>query len=415
MNYLNTYSKVAYFYTSQISQTFYSFTTTYCGFTMHKMLPEFGLINMNGRMYDPALGRMLSPDNYIPNPRNPQAYNRYSYCLNNPLVYTDPDGEFIQYIIGAVIGGFSSYMMADNLGYKGWDKFWYTLGGAAIGAATAGIGTAVSFSAGVVAGGVVGGAVGGAGFGTMGSYAAGLRGDDLLIAGFSGMWQGAVTGLVGSFVGGAIGGGWGALAGSATAGALGTWMSGGSGEDIFKAAALGGVMGLGVYHASLAYSYHLSGFKSTGLNYNQYAKMIATTQRSIFWNREGKFIPNSRGGINVNALGDRNKTLPCKIPGDYKNALFDYHTHQEFGYDRFSNLQDAIAAGVDPEFTDVTTRQALTLFANRGEIDPMTMYLGTREGHIHYWSHYGVQGTLNYNFSHVFTPYNLLWSLSLIR
>ncbi|MBO7111410.1 MAG: VCBS repeat-containing protein [Bacteroidaceae bacterium] len=65
------------------------------GYTGHEhLLEEFGLINMNGRMYDPNLGRFLSPDNYIQSPGNPQNYNRYSYCLNNPLKYTDPDGEF---------------------------------------------------------------------------------------------------------------------------------------------------------------------------------------------------------------------------------------------------------------------------------------------------------------------------------
>jgi RHS repeat-associated protein len=65
------------------------------GYTGHEhLLTEFGLINMNGRMYDPNLGRFLSPDNYIQSPYNPQNYNRYSYCLNNPLKYTDSDGEF---------------------------------------------------------------------------------------------------------------------------------------------------------------------------------------------------------------------------------------------------------------------------------------------------------------------------------
>ena len=39
------------------------------GFTGHEMLPEFGLINMNGRLYDPALGRFLSPDNYVQLPK----------------------------------------------------------------------------------------------------------------------------------------------------------------------------------------------------------------------------------------------------------------------------------------------------------------------------------------------------------
>ena len=67
-----------------------SFHRGYCG---HEMLPDFGLINMNGRVYDPLLGRFLSPDPYVQDPLNPQCYNRYSYCLNNPVKYTDPSGE----------------------------------------------------------------------------------------------------------------------------------------------------------------------------------------------------------------------------------------------------------------------------------------------------------------------------------
>jgi hypothetical protein len=50
---------------------------------------------MNGRLYDPLLGRMLSTDNNVQLPDFTQNFNRYSYALNNPLVYTDPDGEFI--------------------------------------------------------------------------------------------------------------------------------------------------------------------------------------------------------------------------------------------------------------------------------------------------------------------------------
>ncbi len=71
------------------------------GYTMHEHLDDFGLINMNGRVYDPLLGRFLSPDNYIQSPDNPQNYNRYAYALNNPLVYTDPDGEFLWAAIAA--------------------------------------------------------------------------------------------------------------------------------------------------------------------------------------------------------------------------------------------------------------------------------------------------------------------------
>ena len=66
----------------------------YRGYTGHEHLPEFGLINMNGRMYDPVLGRFLSPDNYVQAPDMSQNFNRFSYCLNNPLKYTDPSGEY---------------------------------------------------------------------------------------------------------------------------------------------------------------------------------------------------------------------------------------------------------------------------------------------------------------------------------
>jgi len=48
---------------------------------------------MNGRMCDPIVGRFLSPDPYVQAPDFSQGYNRYSYCLNNPLKYSDPTGE----------------------------------------------------------------------------------------------------------------------------------------------------------------------------------------------------------------------------------------------------------------------------------------------------------------------------------
>ncbi|GHS87345.1 hypothetical protein FACS1894201_08590 [Bacteroidia bacterium] len=64
------------------------------GYTGHEHLDMFGLINMNGRLYDPAIGRMLSPDPYVQLPTYTQSFNRYSYCLNNPLKYTDPNGEW---------------------------------------------------------------------------------------------------------------------------------------------------------------------------------------------------------------------------------------------------------------------------------------------------------------------------------
>ncbi|MCM8872592.1 MAG: hypothetical protein NDJ65_04855 [Paludibacteraceae bacterium] len=89
------------------------------GYTGHESLREFGLINMNGRMYDPILGRMLSPDNYVQDPFDLQNYNRYTYCLNNPLKYTDPSGEFFAeaLFIGAMVyfgGVMANSMTSDN-------------------------------------------------------------------------------------------------------------------------------------------------------------------------------------------------------------------------------------------------------------------------------------------------------------
>ena len=62
------------------------------GFTGHEHLDSIGLIHMNGRVYDPTLGRFLSVDPFVPNPTATQSFNRYSYVINNPLSYTDPTG-----------------------------------------------------------------------------------------------------------------------------------------------------------------------------------------------------------------------------------------------------------------------------------------------------------------------------------
>ncbi len=62
------------------------------GFTNHEHLSSSGLIHMNGRIYDPILGRFMQADPLVPDATNLQAFNRYSYVYNNPLMYTDPSG-----------------------------------------------------------------------------------------------------------------------------------------------------------------------------------------------------------------------------------------------------------------------------------------------------------------------------------
>ena len=65
---------------------------THRGFTGHEMLDNVNLIHMNGRVYDPVLGRFLSVDPVFQFPENTQSLNPYSYVLNNPLSATDPTG-----------------------------------------------------------------------------------------------------------------------------------------------------------------------------------------------------------------------------------------------------------------------------------------------------------------------------------
>ncbi|MBR4793875.1 MAG: hypothetical protein IK038_09465 [Bacteroidaceae bacterium] len=157
------------------------------GFTGHEHLLYFGLINMNGRMYDSFTSGFLSVDNYVQSPDYTQSFNRYAYCLNNPLKYTDPSGEFVittgiviaaAAIIGAGIGTYQGYKVGKSQGLTGWEMVGkMALGGvigAASGAASAGVGVAV------------GGAVAAAGIG--------------------GFWGGCITGGVSGFVGGGING-----------------------------------------------------------------------------------------------------------------------------------------------------------------------------------------------------------------
>lgn len=62
------------------------------GFTGHEHIDLFALVNMDGRVYDPVIGRFLSADPVIQDPENLQSLNRYAYCINNPLSLTDPSG-----------------------------------------------------------------------------------------------------------------------------------------------------------------------------------------------------------------------------------------------------------------------------------------------------------------------------------
>ena len=153
------------------------------------------LYDFHSRFYDPWTGRFWQIDGAD------QFASGYVGMGNNPLVYVDPDGQWIHLAVGALIGGFSGWQIGKAQGAKGWDMFGYIMGGATIGAVSGGFGEAVlgAFSTTATSGmnlgasilaygtsGSLGGAIGGGGF-------AALAGNDV----GKGMLYGAVFGFLG--------------------------------------------------------------------------------------------------------------------------------------------------------------------------------------------------------------------------
>ncbi|WP_185962680.1 RHS repeat-associated core domain-containing protein [Thalassomonas sp. M1454] len=73
------------------------------GFTGHESLDTAELVHMNGRIYDPNLGRFMSVDPFIQSPTNTQSINAYSYIMNNPVNGTDPTGY--EWVEGCIADG----------------------------------------------------------------------------------------------------------------------------------------------------------------------------------------------------------------------------------------------------------------------------------------------------------------------
>lgn len=201
------------------------------GYAGHEHWASLRLINMNARLYDPAVGRFLSPDPLVQMPDMTQNFNRYSYCLNNPLRYVDEDGEFFWAAIGiaALIGATTNVAAhwSEIQKEKGWKAFWKGFGYAAIGGAAgglsamAGIGTAVGFghmltttggavalySTGIVPGaamGSVSGAVDGFLSSSLNSLFEGNSLKESLKVGGIGALSGAITGAIAGGIDGGV-------------------------------------------------------------------------------------------------------------------------------------------------------------------------------------------------------------------
>jgi len=196
------------------------------GYTGHEHIPGWGLINMNARLYDPALCRFLSPDPVLQDPANTQNYNRYSYCLNNPLRYTDESGKFIisgtvaivctviAVSVGAGVGVYEGHKIAERNHWEGSDRTWAMIGGGLIGGAAgfvsslAGAAVGVEMTAagtgGFIAGAATGGAAGAAGGLFHGFGMTVLETGNPLLGALQGIYQAGAAGLSGALLGGVI-------------------------------------------------------------------------------------------------------------------------------------------------------------------------------------------------------------------
>jgi RHS repeat-associated protein len=162
------------------------------GYTGHEQLDDSGLIHMNGRLYDPELGPMLSPDPYVQVPEYSKNFNRYSYVLNNPLNLTDPTGfswlktnwrtVVVIIVVAIVTWGVGAYFAAGA----------YAMGGssfATLTMTTAGLTPALT-ATGMAATGAITGAVGGG----LNAALAGGNSGDILRGATVGAVQGAIAG-----------------------------------------------------------------------------------------------------------------------------------------------------------------------------------------------------------------------------
>jgi RHS repeat-associated protein len=207
---------------------------THRGFTYHEQLDNVDLVHMNGRVYDPNIGRFLSADPIVQAPLMSQSINRYTYVMNNPLSLVDPSGfswlsklfrsigRFIQQYwrpilaivlavvtYGAVVGHFagiagsnaaSAAMAAGANGAGTLTAFNTAYAAAATSISTmAAAGAAAGFVSGAVMGGIRGavtGAISGALFGAVGGYYKGALTTGRVLA------SGAVGGVTSEISGG---------------------------------------------------------------------------------------------------------------------------------------------------------------------------------------------------------------------
>jgi len=302
------------------------------GYTGHEMLDDVGLIHMNGRLYDAALGRMCAADRDVQAPDLAQNYNRYSYVLNNPMNATDPSGHnWFKKIIGIIIAVIIAVIIA-IVAVWALGLLLQAMGsvvGLAAGTSSFIFSTSATF--GTIAGlngGIVVAAAVGATWSAVNTTIAG--------GSFSQVLKSAVTGAINGAVGAIVGGGlhgvgeWaGSLSGGskilATAahysahGAAGGAMSEANGGS-FRDGFIGGLIGAGI-----------SGITSRIPGLSGLYDEASATYRSVASIAARTAIAAVSGGIGSVALGGK------FADGAYSGAFFHLFNNESL----LQNLQDA--------------------------------------------------------------------------
>ena len=93
-----------------------------------------GLYYLNARYYNPEDGRFITEDTYRGEFTDLSSLHLYTYCVNNPIAYTDPSGHIpVWGIINAGLGALDGYSYAKKKNLKGWKKAGAIVGGAVLG------------------------------------------------------------------------------------------------------------------------------------------------------------------------------------------------------------------------------------------------------------------------------------------
>ncbi len=209
-------------------------------FTGQELDTESGLYYYGARYYEPEIGRFISADSIVQDYTDPQTLNRYSYCRNNPVILTDPSGNFfVEMLIGAVIGALMSGVQSD------WN-FQAMVTGGVIGGISGGIFSGVEGAvAGSLASSVQAGAISSTTAGAISGAAGGAVGFGAGLAISQIVESTVIIGMVGGAAGGATASalsGGNVLQGMAlgtAGGAVGGWVAGLKGVDPFGKLVLG--------------------------------------------------------------------------------------------------------------------------------------------------------------------------------